>query len=198
MTSSKRGACSPAHAILGLVFARGSSPLLWCGIICAINTPILTPQSVLAPHHTIDFAAPAGPNPPVDESSVQVLSDTSLKTTCPVNNHLSKMFKDDESVKFLNDPTVQQKFASAKKLSDVSAKDYDAVFYVGGHGPVIDLASDPVNIKFASEVRASFSVKDEINNPTRTCSSIAPARSPLLSATDLRESNSGFRTLVMT
>ncbi|KAI0921680.1 hypothetical protein AcW1_004420 [Taiwanofungus camphoratus] len=137
------------------------------------------PYYVLAPHHTIDFAAPAGPNPPVDESSVQ-------------------MFKDDESVKFLNDPTVQQKFASAKKLSDVSAKDYDAVFYVGGHGPVIDLASDPVNIKFASEVRASFSVKDEINNPTRTCSSIAPARSPLLSATDLRESNSGFRTLVMT
>lgn len=28
----------------------------------------------------------------------------------------------------------------------------DAIFYVGGHGPVLDLASDPVNAKLASEV----------------------------------------------
>ncbi len=29
------------------------------------------------------------------------------------------------------------------------AEDYDAIFYVGGHGPVIDLATDPVNIALA-------------------------------------------------
>lgn len=29
--------------------------------------------------------------------------------------------------------------------------DYDAIFYVGGHGPVIDLATDPVNIQLASQ-----------------------------------------------
>ena len=30
------------------------------------------PYKILAPHYTIDFAAPAGANPPVDERSVQV------------------------------------------------------------------------------------------------------------------------------
>ncbi|KAJ7283706.1 class I glutamine amidotransferase-like protein [Mycena rebaudengoi] len=91
------------------------------------------PYYVLAPHATIDFASPAGPNPPVDEGSVE-------------------MFKSDaEAVKFLSDETVKSKLANAKKLSSVSAKDYDAIFYVGGHGPVIDLAVDADNIKLASE-----------------------------------------------
>jgi len=36
-------------------------------------------------------------------------------------------------------------------LSDVKAEGYDAIFYVGGHGPVIDLAQDAVNIKLASQ-----------------------------------------------
>ena len=91
----------------------------------------LIPWLVLAPKYDIDFAAPKGANPPVDESSVQ-------------------NFKDD--VKFLEDATVKQKLANAKKLSEVKASDYDAIFYVGGHGPVIDLAVDPVNIQLASEV----------------------------------------------
>ena len=62
-------------------------------------------------------------------------------------------FKDEGSVKFLTDETVQSKLASAKKLSDVNAKDYDAIFFVGGHGPVVDLAVDPINAKLISEVR---------------------------------------------
>lgn len=59
------------------------------------------------------------------------------------------MFTDDESVKFLNDETVKTKLANAKRLTEVKADDYDAIFYVGGHGPVIDLAVDPDNIKLA-------------------------------------------------
>lgn len=47
---------------------------------------------------------------------------------------------------------MKGKFSSAKKLSEVDVKAYDAVFYVGGHGPVLDLASDPVNAKLVSEV----------------------------------------------
>ena len=62
------------------------------------------------------------------------------------------MFKDEQSVNFLKDPAVQDKFAHAKKLSEVNVNDYDAIFYVGGHGPVIDLASDPVNSKLISDV----------------------------------------------
>jgi len=90
------------------------------------------PYYILSPYAEIDFVAPKGPNPPVDEYSVQT-------------------FTDDESVKFLKDETVKAKFASAKKLTEVKASDYDAVFYPGGHGPVLDLAFDDVNAKLASD-----------------------------------------------
>lgn len=63
----------------------------------------------------------------------------------------TQSFTDDESVAFLKDAVVQQKLASAKPLSAVAVNDYDAIFYVGGHGPVLDLASDPINIKLASQ-----------------------------------------------
>ncbi|KAF5389957.1 hypothetical protein D9757_003566 [Collybiopsis confluens] len=90
------------------------------------------PYYVLAPHVQIDFASPKGPNPPLDLGS-------------------AKIFTDDKSVNFLKDETVKQKLASAKKLSDVNYEDYDAVFYIGGHGPVIDLPFDLVNSKLVSD-----------------------------------------------
>ena len=89
------------------------------------------PYYVLHEKFAIDFAAPKGPNPEVDQYSVET-------------------FTDDESVKFLQDPEVKQKLASAKKLTEVDHNDYVAIFYVGGHGPVIDLATDPDNIKLAN------------------------------------------------
>ena len=61
------------------------------------------------------------------------------------------MFKDDESQGFLQDATVKTKLENCLKLTDVKAADYDAIFYVGGHGPVIDLATDPANIKLAED-----------------------------------------------
>lgn len=33
----------------------------------------------------------------------------------------------------------------------MNLKDYDAIFYVGGHGPVIDLSADELNAKLASD-----------------------------------------------
>ncbi|KAI0774096.1 ThiJ/PfpI [Fomes fomentarius] len=88
------------------------------------------PYYVLAPKYDIDFASPKGPNPPLDPASIE-------------------FFKEDAN-KFLEDPVVKDKLANAKKLDDVKAADYDAVFYVGGQGPVIDLPTDPVNIKLAT------------------------------------------------
>ncbi|KIY73706.1 class I glutamine amidotransferase-like protein [Cylindrobasidium torrendii FP15055 ss-10] len=90
------------------------------------------PYYILAPHVNITFASPKGANPPVDEGSV-------------------KTFTDDESQKFLKDPEVKKLFENTKKISEVDAKDYDAIFYVGGHGPCIDLAVDEANIKLAGE-----------------------------------------------
>jgi len=91
------------------------------------------PYYVLAPHFRIDFASPAGPNPPVDQGSIQAFA------------------KDAQSVQFLNDETVKSKFANTKTLADVNEKDYAAIFYVGGIGPMLDLASDPVSAKLASQ-----------------------------------------------
>ncbi|KAK7444752.1 hypothetical protein VKT23_015069 [Stygiomarasmius scandens] len=92
------------------------------------------PYYILKDAASIDFAAPKGPNPPVDPTSVKSFAE------------------DKESTQFLNhDDTVKTKLANAKKLSDVKASDYDAIFYIGGHGPVIDLANDPVSLKLASE-----------------------------------------------
>ena len=95
-----------------------------------------------------------------------------------------QIFKDDESQQFLKDETVAKKFADAKKLSDVDASQYDAIFYVGGHGPVIDLASDPVNIELANQVSRTRYLRWLL--PDLPCSSGGQARLRLLSATDLR------------
>ncbi|KAG5639008.1 hypothetical protein H0H81_007916 [Sphagnurus paluster] len=91
------------------------------------------PYYILAPHFDIDFAAPKGSNPPIDEGSVQAFEG------------------DAECVKFLNDEVVKAKLANAKKLADVNPADYVAVFYPGGHGPAIDLPTDAPNIKLASQ-----------------------------------------------
>lgn len=37
--------------------------------------------------------------------------------------------------------------AATRKLSEVSRKDFDAMFYPGGHGPLWDLAADPISIR---------------------------------------------------
>lgn len=46
---------------------------------------------------------------------------------------------------------MKAKLASAKTLAEVNVADYDAIFYPGGHGPVLDLATDPLNAKLASD-----------------------------------------------
>ncbi|KAG8944780.1 hypothetical protein FRC04_001518 [Tulasnella sp. 424] len=92
------------------------------------------PYYTLLPLCHITFAAPLGPNPPVSQEAVA-------------------KFKDDEDcVKFLADPTVQEKLNTALKLSEVNPEDYDAVFYPGGYGPAIDLPTDEANIRIASEL----------------------------------------------
>ncbi|KAJ7637345.1 class I glutamine amidotransferase-like protein [Mycena polygramma] len=91
------------------------------------------PYYVLESKVSIDFASIKGPHPPVDPESVEAYVG------------------DAEATKFLADETVKAKFASAKKISEVNAKDYDAIFYVGGYAPVIDLPTDPDNIKLATE-----------------------------------------------
>ncbi|EUC55465.1 chaperone protein HSP31, putative [Rhizoctonia solani AG-3 Rhs1AP] len=81
----------------------------------------------------VDFASPKGANPPVDAGSIKASTD-------------------DEGVKFLQDPEVKEKLANVKKLADVDPTDYDAVLYIGGHGPMFDLATDPVSTQLANTI----------------------------------------------
>jgi len=36
---------------------------------------------------------------------------------------------------FLDDPEAQDGYKNTETLSTIAASDYDAIFYVGGHGP---------------------------------------------------------------
>lgn len=50
----------------------------------------------------------------------------------PVDENSVKTFTDEGSVKFLNDPKTKALYENTKKLSDVKASDYAAIFVVGG------------------------------------------------------------------
>ncbi|MBQ2260210.1 MAG: type 1 glutamine amidotransferase domain-containing protein [Loktanella sp.] len=72
----------------------------------------------------ITLASPKGGQPPLDPASDGDDSQTAA----------TKRFK--------TDPSAQDALAQTVLLSAVSAVDFDAVFYPGGHGPLWDLAED--------------------------------------------------------
>ncbi len=77
----------------------------------------------------ITLASPAGGQPPIDPKSA--LED----------------FQTDDTRRFDQDRELQQKLANTRRLSEVSADDYDAIFYPGGHGPLWDLTTDADSIR---------------------------------------------------
>ena len=76
----------------------------------------------------ITLVSPAGGQPPVDPKSQ--LPD----------------FQTDATRRFEQDPELQAKLSKTDKLATVTADDFDAVFYPGGHGPLWDLSNDPDSI----------------------------------------------------
>jgi len=72
----------------------------------------------------ITIASPKGGQPPVDPSS-----DTPDNQT-------------PATIRFKADEKLQSILSETALLSTVSADDFDAVFYPGGHGPMWDLTSD--------------------------------------------------------
>jgi putative intracellular protease/amidase/predicted enzyme related to lactoylglutathione lyase len=48
--------------------------------------------------------------------------------------------------RFKKDKTAQEALANTVKLSSVKSEDFHTVFYPGGHGPMWDLAEDPVSV----------------------------------------------------
>ncbi|NGP87251.1 type 1 glutamine amidotransferase domain-containing protein [Fodinibius halophilus] len=56
--------------------------------------------------------------------------------------------------RFYNDEETKQKINNTKRISEVDADDFDAVFYPGGHGPLWDLAEDEESISLIEAFNA--------------------------------------------
>jgi putative intracellular protease/amidase len=81
----------------------------------------------------LTVASPKGGQPPIDPKSDDPDNQTPAQT------------------RFKGDKKAQEVLANTVRLNTVSAKDYDTVFYPGGHGPMWDLAEDPFSIKLIEE-----------------------------------------------
>ena len=88
-------------------------------------------EEFAAPYYTfidagvnVTLASPKGGQPPLDPKS-----DTEDAQT-------------EATARFKNDAEAQERLSNTKKLADVNADDFDAVFFPGGHGPMWDLATD--------------------------------------------------------
>lgn len=76
----------------------------------------------------LTLASPKGGLPPVDPKSDLPENQTSAMA------------------RFKRDETAKKALSQTAKLADMKAEDFDTVFYVGGHGPMWDLAESPVSI----------------------------------------------------
>src|SRR3954447_13067783 len=76
----------------------------------------------------LTLASPKGGQPPVDPKSDLPENQTPAMT------------------RFKQDKPAQEALAHTVKLEDMKSENFDTVFYVGGHGPMWDLAESPVSI----------------------------------------------------
>ncbi|MEY9560140.1 type 1 glutamine amidotransferase domain-containing protein [Sinorhizobium fredii] len=77
----------------------------------------------------ITLASPKGGQPPLDPKSDE------------------PMFQTDLTRRFSADEVAKAQLAETVRLDSVDQKDFDTVFYPGGHGPLWDLAEDPNSFK---------------------------------------------------
>jgi len=85
----------------------------------------------------ITLASPKGGQPPLDPKSDE------------------PDFQTEATDRFKEDKEAQTALANTLRLSSVSAEDYDAVFYPGGHGPLWDLSQDQDSIALIEAMYAS-------------------------------------------
>jgi putative intracellular protease/amidase len=85
----------------------------------------------------VTVASPKGGQPPLDPKS-----DTPEGQT-------------EATERFKKDPAAQKVLANTVKLGDMQAKDFDTVFYPGGHGPLWDLAEDKKSITLIQDFYSS-------------------------------------------
>lgn len=85
----------------------------------------------------VTLASPLGGQPPLDP-----------KSDAPD-------FQTEATHRFKADSAAQNVLSNTLKLAEVSAVDFDAVFYPGGHGPLWDLAEDSSSIALIEAMLAA-------------------------------------------
>ena len=85
----------------------------------------------------VTLVSPQGGQPPLDPKSDEADAQT------------------DATRRFKLDPAAQQALAHTGKLSGVPGDGFDALFYVGGHGPLWDLAEDADSIELIGHMAAA-------------------------------------------
>lgn len=92
-------------------------------------------EEFAAPYYTLKdagaeiiLASPKGGQPPIDPKSEEPDNQT------------------EATKRFDKDKDLQELLSKTKKLAEVNAEDFDAVFYPGGHGPLWDLTNDKKSI----------------------------------------------------
>jgi putative intracellular protease/amidase len=85
----------------------------------------------------LTLASPLGGQPPLDPKS----DDPDAQT--------------EATHRFKADSAANSELASTARLDSLSASNFDAVFYPGGHGPLWDLVDNPASIKLIEDFWAS-------------------------------------------
>ena len=112
----------------------------------------------------VTLATPKGGQPPIDPGS-----DAPGATT-------------EATERFKTDAKAQAAFASTEKLANVDVKQFDAVFYPGGHGVVWDLAEDKNSIAILNGAAAAgLPIGSVCHGPAAFRHAVAPDGKPLVS-----------------
>ena len=85
----------------------------------------------------VTLASPLGGQPPLDPRSD------------------APNFQTEDTRRFRSDRAARASLASTVTLSSISADNYDAVFYAGGHGAMYDLAEDAASIALVETMFAA-------------------------------------------
>ena len=94
------------------------------------------------------LASPKGGQPPMD----------------PMSN--GSDYQTDATHRFDADATARAALANTVRLDTLSADDFDSIFYAGGHGPMYDLAEDPISIALIQDTwRAGKPVASTCHGP---------------------------------
>ena len=112
----------------------------------------------------VTLASPAGGQPPLDPSSDAADAQT------------------EATERFHQDAQAQQELANTRKLDEVSADEFDAVFYPGGHGPMWDMPDNATSIALVEQfLRADKPVGAVCHAPVALVNVSRPDGQPLVS-----------------